>query len=113
MPRPRLSPDQADFIMKMKMVEYSNAEVARKLGVTEGTIRYRVKRALAGKEDRRRPTLKTLYAWLRRDQGYSGSYDAFRPYLRKHYPRFQKKGAWVRVETPPGALSFVDWKEDL
>jgi transposase len=113
MPRPRLSPDQVDFIMKMKMVEYSNAEVARKLGVTEGTIRYRVKRALAGKEDRRRPTLKTLYAWLRRDQGYSGSYEAFWRYLRKHCPQFHKKGAWVRVETPPGALSFVDWKEDL
>jgi DNA-directed RNA polymerase specialized sigma24 family protein len=49
MPQPRLSPDNMDFIMKMKMVEYSNAEVARKLGMTEGTIRYRVKRALGGK----------------------------------------------------------------
>ncbi|MCL6579931.1 MAG: IS21 family transposase [Candidatus Bathyarchaeota archaeon] len=125
--------------MKMKVVEYSNSEIARKLGVTEGTIRYRIKRRLSGREDgrrlkrsllerfrgvieewakgyeddRRRPTLKTLYAWLRRDQGYEGSYDAFRRYIRKACPQFHKKRAWVRVETPPGALSFVDWKEDV
>lgn len=114
MPRPRLSPDQVDFIMKMKAVEYSNSDIASKLGLTEGTIRYRLKRALLGKEagrqlkpssvegyravidqwgkdyveDRRRPTLKTLYKWLRRDQGYGGSYDAFRRYIRKHCPQF-------------------------
>jgi len=64
-------------------------------------------------EDRRRPTLKTLFEWLRRDQGYGGSYDAFRRYIRKACPQFHKKGAWVRVETPAGALSFADWKEDL
>ena len=139
MPQSRLSPDQVNFIMKMKAVEYSNSEIARKLGVTEGAIRYRVKRALSGKEDgrrlkpsllerfravieqwgkdyeedRRRPTLKTLYEWLRRDQGCQASYDAFRRYIRKHCPQFRKKGAWIRVETPPGALSFTDWKEDL
>jgi transposase len=139
MPRPRLSPDQVDFIMKMKAVEYSNSEIARRLGVTEGAVRYRVKKALLGKgdgrrlkpssleryravieqwgkdyeDDRRRPTLKTLFEWLRRDQGYGGSYDAFRRYIQKHCPQFRKKGAWIRVETPPGALSFVDWKEDL
>ena len=54
MPRPRISPDQVDFIMKMMAVEYSNSEIARKLGVTEDAIRYRVKRALLGKEDGRR-----------------------------------------------------------
>lgn len=139
MPRPRLSPDQVDFSMKMKSVEYSNSEIARKLGVTEGAIRYRVKRDLLGKEDgrrlkpsslerygevieqwgkdyqddRRRPTLKTFFEWLRRDQRYGGSYDAFRRYIRKHCPQFHKKRAWVRVEMPAGALSFVDWKEDL
>lgn len=39
MPQPRLLPEQVDFIMKMKQVEYSNVEIARKLGVTEGAIR--------------------------------------------------------------------------
>lgn len=54
MPRPRLSPDQVDFIMKMKAAEYSNSEIGRKLGVTEGAIRYRIKRALSGKREGRR-----------------------------------------------------------
>jgi len=128
-----------DFIMNMKRLEYSNREIARKLKVSEGTIRYRIKRSLAGREDgrkqksssldrfcavierwiedyrdsRRRPTLKTLYKWLQRDHGYKRSYDAFRRYVRKHFPELHKKGAWIRIETPPGALLFVDWKEDV
>jgi transposase len=139
MPRSRLSPDYDDFIMNMKRLEYSNREIARKLKVSEGTIRYRMKRKQSGREDgrqrrpsaldpfraviaqwiadyedsRRRPTLKTLYGWLRRDHGYERSYDAFRRYVRKHFPELYKKRAWIRIETPPGALLFVDWKEDI
>jgi transposase len=139
MPRSRLSPDEVDFIMKMKKVKYSNCEIAGKLGITEGAVRYRIKRHELGAVDgrnrkpsmldryrdvidqwredyegeRRRPTLKTLCKWLRRRHGYKGSYDAFRRYIRKAFPEFHKKGACVRVETPPGALMLVDWKEDL
>ena len=139
MPRSRLSPDDVDFIMKLKEVKYSNCEIAGKLGVTEGAVRYRIKRRRSGAVDgrtrrpsmldryrdvidcwrsdyegeRRRPTLKTLCEWLRQRHGYQGSYDAFRRYVRKAIPEFYKKGARVRVETPPGALLLADWKEDL
>jgi transposase len=139
MPQSRLSPDDDDFIMNMKKVEYSNREIARRLKVCEGTVRYRIKRNQSGSGDgrkrkasaldrfheviaqwikdyegsRRRPALKTLYSWLVRDHGYVRSYDAFRRYVRKHFPELHKKGAWVRIETPPGALLFVDWKEDV
>lgn len=139
MPQSRLTPDDDDFIMKMKKVGYSNREIARRLKVNEGTVRYRIKREQSGREDgrkrkasaldrfreaiaqwikdyedsRRRPALKTLYSWLQRDHGYERSYDAFRRYLRKHFPELHKKGAWIRIETPPGALLFVDWKEDV
>jgi transposase len=139
MPQSRLSPDDDDFIMNMKRLEYSNREIARKLKVSEGTIRYRIKRKQSKREDgrqirpsaldpfraviaqwiadyegsRRRPTLKTLYGWLRRDHGYDHSYDAFRRYVRKHFPELHKKRAWIRIETPPGTLLFVDWKEDI
>jgi len=115
MPQPKLSLDHVDFIMKMKKVKYSNCEIARRLGVTEGAIRYRIKRE--GKEDgrkrrpsvvdvyrdvidqwrrdyegvRRRPTLLTLYEWLRDQYDFSGSYDAFRRCIRKHFPEFHKK----------------------
>ena len=44
MPLSRLSPDEVDFIMKAKEVQYSNCEIAQRLGVTEGAIRYRIKR---------------------------------------------------------------------
>jgi len=139
MPLSRLSPDEVDFIMKAREVQYSNCEIARRLGVTEGAIRYRVKRRLAGQRDgreckpsaldgyrgviagwiedykhsRRRPTLKALCDTLRRHHGYDHSYDAVRRYVRKHFPGFWKRGFRIRIETPPGKLLQLDWKEDL
>ncbi len=139
MAQKRLTLDEADFIMKLDEVGFSNAEIARKLGVTEGAIRYRIKRRSSGKADartskpsdldpfrewiglwiadyegsRRRPTLRLLERMLREHHGYRRSYDALRRYVRKRFPGFWKKGARVRLETPPGKLLFVDWKEDL
>lgn len=139
MPAIKITPDEVDFIMKMKKVKYSNCEIARKLGVTEGTIRYRIKRKLSGKEDGRkkrgsaldrynsvlkkweeeyrdahhRPAMKVLYKRLQQEYGYKGSYDAFRRYIRKHLPEFHRKEMRMRIETPPGALMLVDWKEDI
>jgi len=139
MPRNKLTADEVDFIIKMKQVEYSNCEIARKVGVTEGAIRYRIKRGLSGKGDGRkgkaseldrylpvlkqweedysdayhRPAMKTLYERLQRDYRYKGSYDAFRRYLRKHCSTFYRKVLRMRIETPPGAMAFVDWKEDI
>jgi transposase len=125
--------------MMMKKVKYSNCEIARKLGVTEGAVRYRIKREASGSKDlrkekvsvldrfsllirdwirsyegdRRRPTLKLLYDILHERYGYNRSYDALRRYVRRHFPVFYKKGSWIRVETPAGHLLQVDWKEDL
>lgn len=139
MPQKRLQSDDVDFIMKMKKVKYSNCEIARKLGVTEGAIRYRLKRsalAVADKrsqkpsalnnydaiirswiedyaDEKKRPTLKLLYGWLKEVYNYRNSYDALRRYMRKHFPEFCRKKSWVRIETPPGVLFQVDWKEDL
>jgi transposase len=136
MPQTRLTPADADFIMKLDEVGYSNSEIARKLGVTEGAVRYRLKRQASGEPDgrtskpsnldafrewigawigdyeesRRRPTLRLLEQMLREHHGYGRSYDALRRYIRKHFPEFHKKGARCRLETPPGKLLFVDWK---
>lgn len=139
MPAMKIRVDEVEFIIKMKKLEYSNCEIARKLGVTEGTIRYRIKRHVSGQGDGRkekgsgldsyfslikqweedysgvyhRPAMKTLYERLQRDYRYKGSYDAFRRYLGKHFPAFHRKVVRMRIETPPGAMAFVDWKEDL
>ena len=132
MPQTRLTPGDADFIMKLNEVGYSNSEVARKLGVTEGAIRYRLGRqaledgrkakpsVLDGyrgvievwiedyKDSPKRPTLLKLDDMLRDHHGYDRSYDAVRRYVRKHFPGFHKKGSCIRLETPPGKLLFVD-----
>jgi len=139
MPEMKIRADEIEFIIKMKKLEYSNCEIARKLGVTEGAIRYRVKRHLLDKKDGRtekasaldpyypllkqweadysdeyhRLAMKTLFECLQRDHGYKRSYDAFRRYLRKHCPAFHGKVLRMRIETPPGAMVFVDWKEDV
>lgn len=139
MPEMKIRANEIEFIITMKRFKYSNCEIGRKLGVTEGAIRYRVKRHLSGKKDGRkdkasaldryyalmkqweedygdeyhRPAMKTLYECLQRDYGYGGSYDAFRRYVRKRCPAFHGKVPRMRIETPPGAMAFVDWKEDV
>lgn len=125
--------------MDLNKLGLSNVEIATKLGISEGAVRYQIKRRQSGKHDGRkdkpsqlqryrdtislwvddykdethRPTLKALYDTLRRFHGYSGSYDALRRYTRQQFPEFVKKGARTRVETPPGVLLQVDWKEDV
>jgi transposase len=139
MPKRRLHSEDVDFIIKMKKVKYSNCEIAEKLGITEGAVRYRLKRCQSETPDRRkqklsgltrfdniiklwleccaddchRPAFKLLYERLRESYGYQGSYDAVRRYLRKHYGQFCSKRVKIRIETPPGALLQVDWKEDI
>ncbi len=139
MPPKILHLSDLNFIIKMKELEYSNREIARKMGVCEGTIRYRLKRKATGvkdlrkdrpsgfskydafikewisaySEDKKRPTYKLLYDRLREEFGTKHSYDAFRRYMSKHFPEYHKKPTYIRLHTPPGALLQVDWKEDL
>jgi hypothetical protein len=57
--------------------------------------------------------MKALYTMLLCHHNYDLSYDALRRYIRRHYPEILKKGARLRIETPPGALMQVDWKENV
>jgi len=123
-------------ILTLKTHGASNRSIARQLNVSEGTIRYRVKRkgSVDGRtkrpscfdrfrpfiqgwienheEGKRRPSLKVMYERLL-EMECSGGYDAFRRYVRKHWPDFAKTPYWVRLETPPGQLAQLDWKESL
>jgi transposase len=135
----RLSRAEVGVVMTLKELGQTNVAIARTLGVSEGAIRYRLKREACGRDDgrshrssavaryaeiidwwvaengtnRHRPTLKLLYERLVEHHGYELSYDALRRYVRRHYPEWLKKGARLRLETPPGKLAQVDWKEDL
>lgn len=136
--RPLRGKDNEIVVLK-QVGEMSNSEIARKFGVTEGAIRYQLKKIAEGREDGRkrrssqldrykeiiagwiddqrgklhRETIKLLYSILCIHHKYKGSYDAVRRYVRKHYPEFMRRSVRVRVETPPGRLSQVDWKEDV
>jgi len=125
--------------MSVKALRISNVDLAEQLGVTEGAIRYQLKCQREGRVDgrqckasrldplqaiitlwveeqkdkRHRQTIKILEEALRRHHGYGGSYDALRRYVAKHHPDFMGKAVRVRMETPPGKLVQVDWKEDL
>lgn len=114
----------------------NHCEIARVLGITEGTVRYHLRRAQAqagdGRKekvflaesyalviagwfeahaDRPRPVnLQELYEHLVREHGYAGSYPSVVRYVRARYPRPPLR-TYRRVETPPGAQSQTDWGE--
>lgn len=109
-------------------------EIARLLGVTEGAVRYHLRRQAAGATDGRADqvflaagfaeaiahyaasggdgpvNLAALHAWLVAEHGYPGSLRSVQRYFRVHYPKPRLR-ARRRVETPPGAQAQVDWSE--
>jgi hypothetical protein len=110
----------------------TNSEIARLLGVTEGAVRYQVKRFDSGQTDGRARqhfkaeavsavidqwrvsqgdgpiNLAALHTWLRCEHGYTGSLRSVQRYWRHAYPAPALR-ARRRVETPPGAQAQVDW----
>lgn len=118
----------------------SNCEVGRTLGVTEGDVRYHVRRAAAGVTDGRkskpfkaaahRPVIdewfrnpedgsfkttqavniRDLYDDLVLEYGFSGSYRSLLRFVVATYPA-PKFRPYRRVETPAGAQAQVDWAD--
>ena len=114
--------------------------IARRLEVTEGTVRYHLRRgADAGPDGRakpflveqpgleavverwwedelqrcgaeRPPSVLALQEYLMAEQGYSGSYKSVWKYVRSRFAA-PKKRPFRRMETPPGAQSQSDWAE--
>ncbi len=123
--------------MVLKKQRLSNVRIAEQLGVTEGAIRYQLKKAKNKKADGRknRPskvsvfyqqienwinsnldhpqTIKELYRMLKKFHDFSLSYDALKAYVYKHFPEYKKSGTRIRIENPPGKLFQVDWKESI
>jgi len=110
----------------------SKAHIADLLGVSEGTVRYHVKRIEAevhdGRADQARVAadyaeaidywhgsqgegpinVSALHTFLVAEQDYPGSLRSVQRYYRERYPA-PKQRARRRVETPPGAQAQVDW----
>lgn len=122
-------------VMKvLKSKDQSNCEIARTLGVSEGTVRYHLRRSgtedgrqgkpskaeavsgiirewLSLRQDASRPAnIQELYEFLVEEHGYEGSYRSVLRYVRRRYPK-PKRRTYRRIETPPGAQAQVDWFE--
>lgn len=127
-----------EVVTMVVLVEHgeTQVEVARRLGVTEGTVRYHMKREAEGAEDGRRDkpmkaevvaeavdafmervkgqprrrNMRELYEELA-EAGYTGSYRSVARYVRRRYGRGPVR-PYRRVETPPGVQGQADWHED-
>lgn len=112
----------------------NHCSIARTLGVTEGAVRYHLRRRAAaatdGRKDRsfraevlssvvaawyevrreaKRPVnVLELYEHLVEEHAYEGSYRSVLRFVRRHYPRPRMR-TYRRVETPPGAQAQTDW----
>lgn len=110
-----------------------NREIARLLNVSEGSVRYHLRRKAQGASDgrarqarraeafreaidaylaalsERAPSnVADLHAYLVREHDYPGSLRSVQRYVRATFPA-PKIRARRRVETPPGAQAQVDW----
>lgn len=111
------------------------SEIARTLDVTEGAVRYHLRRQAAGaidgrslqrfrvedwgaaiavwlerRPDRERLNLAALHQWLVEEHGYPGSLRSVQRYFRARHPAPPQR-ARRRIETPPGAQAQGDWAE--
>ena len=134
----RLCREEIVTIEVLAEKEQNHCEIARTVGVTEGTVRYHLKRAAEGRRNGRkdRPyraeeVAEAIAQWVRaheaahakrpvnvqelwehlvRVHGYPGSYRSVLRYMRAHYPKPRLR-TYRRVETPPGAQTQTDWAE--
>ena len=131
---PRLSAEEIVTLGVLSEKRVSNCAIARQLGVTEGTVRYHLRRKgapdgrankvfkaeeLSGviehwrqwRSDLSRPiNVQELHEHLLQEYGYEGSYRSVLRYVRRRWGRPPIR-TWRRVETPPGAQTQTDWGE--
>lgn len=134
---PRLRREERVTIEVLAEKREPQREIARTLEVSEGTVRYHLRRQAAGAVDGRAdaqvrkadawsgviagwwaaraegprpPNAYELHDLLVEQHGYTGSYQSVRRYLRAKYPAPRMR-TYRRVETPPGAQTQTDWGE--
>ena len=132
----RLSREEKVTIEVLAEKGQNHCQIARTLGVTEGTVRYHLRRVGEGRQDGRRNKPFQVQAWaeviehwveghqgstrpmnvralhehLVYEWGYEGSYRSVLRYVRRRYGYPQVR-TYRRVETPPGAQCQTDWVE--
>jgi transposase len=130
----RLTAEDVVTIQVLSKKGVASRAVARQLGVTEGAVRYRLRRQASGATDgrgpkvfaaasltevvdafcaatsdgERPPNVKALYEHLVAEHGYAASYKSVVRYVRSRFGRPPLR-TYRRVETPPGAQAQTDW----
>lgn len=130
----RLSREEVLTIQVLSQKQVPKRAIARQLGVSEGTVRYHLRRQDESAEDGRRGkpfkavrwaepieawcqahepssrpiNVRDLHDHLVAEHGYDGSYKSVLRYVRRRYGRPAKR-TYRRVETPPGAQTQTDW----
>ena len=135
-----LTREQIVTIEVLQQRGQSQRQTARILGVSEGAVRYHLRRARDGAADGRQkpsrieqlglveavahwwqaqaeilgqerpPSVLLLHEFLRAEYGYNGSYKSVRKFVRARYGRPPLR-PFRRVETPAGAQTQSDWGE--
>jgi transposase len=136
----KLGKDEIVTIRVLKEKDESNRAIAKRLKVTEGSVRYHLGRHASGASDGRKkkclieklelghvvdhwwqtqrellpddraPNVRILWQMLVGEHNYSGSYKSVRKYVRSQFSA-PKKRPFRRIETPPGAQVQSDWLE--
>lgn len=129
----KLGEDERVTLRTLAGLGVSNREIARKLGVSEGTVRYQLRRQQEGAVDGRsrqkpvaqdyRPAIDAylasvgevtpsnvadLHDFLVAEHDYPASLRSLQRFVRRAYPQPATR-ARRRVETPPGAQAQADW----
>ena len=136
----KLTKEEIVTLQVLKNKGETNRAIAHRLSVTEGTIRYHLRRQANGMTDGRQkrclietlgleqvvdhwwqlqsdmlpkdrsPNIQQLWCLLVEEHEYSGSYKSVRKYVRSKYQP-AKLRPFRRVETPAGAQTQSDWLE--
>ncbi|MCK7474248.1 MAG: IS21 family transposase [Rhodopseudomonas palustris] len=132
----KLSTEEVHTVLVLSQKREKNTEIAKRMGVTEGTIRYHIRRKEQGAGDGRssKPmlaesheemirqymedhvrerdrNLRVLYEEMA-ETGYLGSYRSVVRYVGRHFPK-AKERPYRRVETGPGIQAQTDWIERM
>ena len=136
----KLTQDEIVTLQTLGQKGQSKRAIARQLNVSEGTVRYHLRRQAAGSTDGRKkqtliekqllvdvvdhwwkhqlellplgrsPNIHQLWRFVVDDYQYKGSYKSVAKYVRTHFEK-PKLRPFRRVETPPGAQTQSDWME--
>lgn len=136
----KLTKDEIVTLQVLKEKGQSKRAIARQLHVSEGAVRYHLRRQAARTTDGRKkqtrieklhlievvqhwwqtqldllpsgrsPNVQQLWQFLAEDYQYDGSYKSVAKYVRTHF-RKPKLRPFRRIETPPGAQTQSDWLE--